>query len=97
LALFLLKDTPYRADYTVKLALAAGLPGAEAVFLQDGVYGATGGPAAFREAVRRAEQAGVKFYVLGPDLNARGVEGGRFEVIDYRGLLELVYRHGKTL
>ncbi len=97
MALFLLKETPYRYDYATKLALAASLPGSEAVYLQDGVYGAAGGPITFREAVARAAASGVKFYALGPDLEARNVPAGETTVVDYAGFLDLAYKHGKTL
>jgi len=44
---------------------------------------------------------GVKFYVLGPDLKARGLSTDRvtdgIEIVDYAGFVDLAAEHGKVV
>jgi tRNA 2-thiouridine synthesizing protein B len=74
------------------------LEGSAVLLIEDGVYAATKGTAC--EAKVNAAQ-GVKFYVLGPDMRARGINEGRlidgFEVVDYAGFVDLAAEHGKVV
>ncbi len=75
--------------------LRHALEGAAVLLFEDGVYGALQGTTA---APQVAEAMGkVKFYVLGPDLRARGLQEDRLiggvEVVDYDGFVDLVTSH----
>ena len=71
--------------------------GASILLIEDGVYGATRGTIA-EPMVTGA--AGRKFYVLEPDLRARGVAADRLiegiEPVDYAGFVDLVEAHDKV-
>ncbi|MCB2100445.1 MAG: sulfurtransferase complex subunit TusB [Rhodobacterales bacterium] len=70
--------------------------GSAIVFLEDGVYAVTKGTAAAAKIQAAAE--GSAIYVLGPDLDARGVDRERVmdgvTEIDYGGFVDLVVEHG---
>jgi len=71
--------------------------GAAVLLIEDGVYAASPGT---RAAALIASRTGsLKFYALGPDLQARGlaervVEG--IEVVDYDGFVDLVAGHASV-
>lgn len=68
-------------------------PGSSVLLIEDGVYAATTGHAA---ADKIKNDAGVTFYVLGPDLKARGLENklaDGIKVVDYEGFVDLVAEH----
>ncbi len=74
-------------------------PGDAVLMIQDGVCAALGGAAlAPRIAARAAE---LDFYVLGPDIVARGLADqaliGGVERVDYQGFVELAAGCGLTL
>jgi len=83
--LFLLKDSPFAHDYRTTLRLAALMEGAEAVFLQDGVYAVAAETrqqvlpsevpllSSFRRLLSEAQARGVRFYALREDMEARGL------------------------
>ena len=67
--------------------------GATILFIEDGVFAATTG---HRIAEKIAGASGVSFAVLGPDLQARGLEGklaDGIKVVDYEGFVNLVAEH----
>ena len=68
--------------------------GASVLLIEDGVYGAMQGGAA-AEAISGA--SGIKFYVLGEDLKARGMSDAKVidgvSVVDYGGFVDLVADH----
>jgi tRNA 2-thiouridine synthesizing protein B len=73
-------------------------PGDAVLMIEDGVCAALGGTAlASRMAARAAE---LEFYVLGPDIVARGLADqaliGGVEQVDYQGFVELVAKCGLT-
>ncbi|MGD9785022.1 MAG: sulfurtransferase complex subunit TusB [Hyphomicrobiaceae bacterium] len=73
--------------------------GGDAVLMfEDGVYGALKGTRIAGEIAKKSGE--LKFYVLGPDLNARGLGNGRvadgITVVDYSGFVDLVTSHGRT-
>ena len=67
------------------------------LMIEDGVYGAMKGTA-FSEKVAAAN--GVALYVLGPDMQARGISEDRLldgvKVVDYAGFVDLVTEHDKV-
>ncbi len=75
------------------LRLAAS--GASVLLIEDGVIAALAGTRAGETIAGRAGD--LKFYVLGPDIDARGL-GDRpladgVEVVDYGGFVDLVVAH----
>ncbi len=68
------------------------------LMFEDGVYGAASGNA-LSDAVAGFD-AGVKLYVLGSDLAARGIDAGKLAdsitAIDYGGFVDLVASHDRT-
>ncbi|HID82700.1 MAG TPA: sulfurtransferase complex subunit TusB [Chromatiales bacterium] len=67
------------------------------LMIEDGVYGAMKGTA-FSEKV--AATNGVALYILGPDMQARGISEDRLidgvKVVDYAGFVDLVTEHDKV-
>ena len=72
--------------------------GSAVLLYEDGVYAAMKGTAN-EEKIKSAQ--GVKFYVLGPDVKARGIDAGRLteglEVVDYAGFVDLAAEHEKVV
>ena len=67
--------------------------GSTVLLLEDGVYAATTGNSA-AEKIKNAN--GITFCVLGPDAQARGIEGklaDGIKVVDYDGFVDLVAEH----
>jgi tRNA 2-thiouridine synthesizing protein B len=73
------------------------LEGSAVLFYEDAVYAVMAGSAA-EDQVKPA--SGVKLYVMGPDLKARGVATDRLiagvEVVDYAGFVDLAAEHDKV-
>lgn len=96
--LHLVNASPFESTALVRCLARAGE--GDAVLLQEnGVYGALTGcrfSAEVAEAVPRLE-----IYVLGPDLDARGVDRLRLleaaRPVDYHGFVELAARHSLSL
>jgi tRNA 2-thiouridine synthesizing protein B len=83
---------------SLETCLRIAVEGSSVLLIEDGVYAAMKGTrlnGALSDAGNR-----LQFYVLGPDLQARGlseadlIEG--FEVVDYDGFVDLVARHDAT-
>ncbi len=74
------------------------LEGSAVLLYEDGVYAATKGTVV-EEKLKSAQ--GVKFYVLGADLKARGLGDERVidgvEVVDYAGFVDLAAEHSKVV
>ena len=70
--------------------------GSAVLLFEDGVYAALTDTAATGKV--EAASKDLSFYVLGPDLAARGIETERvmegIEVVDYGGFGDLVAEHG---
>jgi tRNA 2-thiouridine synthesizing protein B len=67
--------------------------GSTILFIEDGVYAATTGKSA-ADKIKNA--SGISFCVLGPDLQARGLENklaDGIKVVDYDGFVDLVAEH----
>ncbi len=76
--------------------LRHALPGSAVLLIEDGVYAALQ-DTPFADMVRKAMEE-VRFYVLGPDLEARGMEPSKvidgIEVVDYGGFVDLTVEYG---
>jgi tRNA 2-thiouridine synthesizing protein B len=74
------------------------LEGSAVLLYEDGIYAASKGTAV--EAKLKSVQ-GVKFYVLGPDLRARGLGEERVidgvEIVDYEAFVDLAAEHSKVV
>ena len=69
--------------------------GDSVLLIEDGVYAAIAGTAPSDQI--KAQNGKVSFYVLGPDIAARGLNNGSLaegiEVVDYGGFVDLVSEH----
>ena len=67
------------------------------LLIEDAVYGALENTS-ISDKIKKAQQA-TKFYVLGPDLKARGLDKSslisNIEVIDYKGFVNLTIENEK--
>jgi tRNA 2-thiouridine synthesizing protein B len=74
------------------------IEGSSVLFIEDGVYGAMDGTSLNGKVSDASNR--LHFYVLGPDLKARGLSEGEvmdcIEVIDYEGFVDLVVKHDAT-
>lgn len=79
-------------------AIKHATKGNSILMIEDGVYGAMQGTQK-SEVVSNAMN-GISFYVLGPDLKARGIDEGRVidgvKIVDYSGFVTLVADHDAT-
>ena len=83
---------------SLESALRLAKPGSALLLLEDAVYAAVTGTVLeekMREAARR-----LRVHVLGPDLQARGLEEGALiegiGVVDYGGFVDLVVENDKV-
>jgi tRNA 2-thiouridine synthesizing protein B len=70
--------------------------GSSILLIEDGVYAATTGHSA---ADKIKNTSGISFYVLGPDLQARGLENklaDGIKAVDYDGFVDLVAEHSSV-
>jgi tRNA 2-thiouridine synthesizing protein B len=74
------------------------LEGSAVLLYEDGVYAALKGTA---NEGKVKSAGGVKFYALGPDLNARGLTQDRvsdgIEIVDYAKFVDLTVEHDKVV
>jgi tRNA 2-thiouridine synthesizing protein B len=81
-------------DSCMRLATA----GAAVLFIEDGVIGALKNTANSHKV--SDAMSNLKFYVLGPDLKARGMSEDRLidgvSVVDYDGFVDLVTGHDRV-
>ncbi len=95
--LHLINKSPFERN-TFDSCLRMAKAGDSVLLLEDGVYAALA-DAAHAETVSGRMQE-VSFYVLGPDVDARGlndkpvVEG--IDVVDYEGFVDLVVKNDVT-
>lgn len=78
--------------------LRLAIRGSAILLIGEGVYHALADLPGAASVVRRMED--FSFFVLGPDLTARGLEDSvlieGLEVVDYEGFVDLVATHGST-
>lgn len=79
-------------------AIAHATKGNAVLMIEDGVYGAMQGT--HKSAMVSDALNEVSFYVMGPDLKARGIDEDRIidgvKVVDYSGFVALVAEHDAT-
>ncbi len=85
--------SPFESN-SFDICLGYAKEGSTVLLIEDGVYAATTGTSA-ADKIQNVMQgaSGVTFAVLGPDLQARGLEGKLAEgikVVDYEGFVNLV-------
>lgn len=72
--------------------------GGSVLLIEDGVYGAMKGTVK-SDTISNAMND-LSFYVLGPDMKARGIDEGKLidgiKVVDYNGFVDLVAEHDVT-
>jgi tRNA 2-thiouridine synthesizing protein B len=83
---------------TLSACLGHALPGSAILLIEDGVYGALEGTA--QADTLRAALAEHAFFVLGPDLLARGMTAEQvmegISVVDYSGFVDLTTQYDKV-
>ena len=86
--------SPYEKD-SLAACLRLDKAGSTIMMIEDGVYGAMDGSEA--AGAVRAAMSGIKVYVLGPDLAARGCATDKMidglESVDYAGFVELATQY----
>jgi tRNA 2-thiouridine synthesizing protein B len=72
--------------------------GSSVLFIEDGIYGAMKGTA--KSGVVESSKGDLSFYVLGPDLKARGIGEDKLidgvKVVDYNGFVKLAVDNDKV-
>jgi tRNA 2-thiouridine synthesizing protein B len=84
--------SPFGYD-TFDTCLGLAKDGSTILLIEDGVFAATTGTSA-ADKIKNA--SGISFAVLGPDLQARGLESklaDGIKVVDYEGFVNLVAEH----
>ncbi len=80
---------------TLKSCLRIAKPGSAVLLIEDAVYAALSDAECASDISNRMDD--FKFYVLGPDVSARGLENkpliDGLEVVDYGGFVDLVTEH----
>ena len=83
---------------SLKSCIRLAAEGSSILLLEDGVYGAVKGTE--NSAMVSDAMGKVKVYVMGPDLDARGVNKDKLidgiNVVDYGGFVDLVAEHSAT-
>ena len=80
---------------TLDSCIAMAKSGSSILLIEDGIFGALKGTSATDRI--SAAMSGVTFYVLGPDLAARGMTEDQLidgiKVVDYEGFVDLTTEH----
>ncbi len=83
---------------TLSSCLRLARTGSAVLLIEDGVYAAAAGTTVAEQI--SARMAELSFYVLGPDVAARGLGGAPLiegiQVVDYEGFVDLVAEHDAT-
>ena len=92
-----INKSPFEKD-SLTTCLRYAQDGASILFIEDAVYACTKGTEF--EKIIQEHQDKMKFYVLGPDLEARGLDNSNLtnsiEIVDYKGFVKLVADNEKT-
>lgn len=95
--LHLINKSPFERN-ALDSCLRVAKSGASILLIEDGVYAALGKSAHADKIVSRMED--FSFYVLGPDVAARGLSDtlliDGINVVDYEGFVDLVAEHDVT-
>ncbi len=83
---------------SLETCLRIAVEGSSVLLIEDGVYGAMNGTSMNGKLSDAGNR--LQFYVLGPDLRARGLSEEDvmdcIEVVDYDGFVDLVVEHDAT-
>lgn len=83
---------------TLESCVSKTTKGGSVLLIEDGVYSAVKGGA--KAGVIENAMGGVSFYVLGPDIKARGLDESKLidgiKVVDYSGFVELTVNNDKV-
>ena len=92
-----INKSPFEKD-SLSTCLRYADKGASVLFIEDAVYACTKGTQ-FEKAIHD-NHGNIKFYVLGPDLEARGLDNSNLttniERVEYTGFVKLVADNEKT-
>ncbi len=92
-----INKSPFEKD-SLKTCLRYAEKGSSILFIEDAVYACTKGTNFEKQIAEH--QGNISFYVLGPDLEARGLDNSNLtnniEIIDYKGFVKLVADNEKT-
>jgi len=87
----------YERD-TLESCVRLAAKGGSVLLIEDGVYSAMSG--GIKSSVIENAKGNLSFYVLGPDIKARGLDEGRLidgiKVVDYKGFVELTVNNDKV-
>jgi len=79
-------------------AVNHAMKGSAILMIEDGVYGAMNGTS--KSSIVSDAMGDISFYVMGPDLKARGIDEARLipgiKVVDYSGFVALAAEHKAT-
>jgi len=95
--LHIVNKSPFERN-TLASAITHAVTGNALLMIEDGVYGAMKGT---HTSDRVIEAMGdISFYVMGPDLKARGIDEARIikgiKIVDYSGFVALVAEYDVT-
>ena len=83
---------------TLESCVSKTSKGGSVILIEDGVYSAVKGGA--KAGIIENAIGDVSFYVLGPDIKARGLDEGKLidgiKVVDYSGFVELTVNNDKV-
>ena len=89
--------SPFERD-TLTSCVRLATKGSSVLMIEDGVYGATKGTSA--SSMVEGAMKDVNFYVLGPDLKARGIDESRIidgiKVVGYSDFVNLTVENDKV-
>ncbi|NIM73375.1 MAG: sulfurtransferase complex subunit TusB [Gammaproteobacteria bacterium] len=92
-----INKSPFEKN-SLDTCLRIATEGSSVLFIEDGVYGAMDGTSLNGKVSDASNR--LRFYVLGPDLEARGLSGKKvmdcIEIVDYDGFVDLVVGHDAT-
>ena len=92
--LHLINKSPFERN-TLDSCLRLAKAGSSVLLLEDGVYAALSKAATAEAVSKRMDD--LNFYVLGPDVSARGLDDtpliDGITVVDYGGFVDLVVEH----
>ena len=92
-----INKSPFEKN-SLDTCLRIATEGSSVLLIEDGVYGAMDGTSLNGKVVDASNR--LQFYVLGPDLQARGLSEENvmdcIEVVDYDGFVDLVTEHDAT-
>jgi tRNA 2-thiouridine synthesizing protein B len=95
--LHLINKSPFERN-ALDSCLRMARPGSSILLIEDGVYAALAKAAHAEKITKRMDD--FSFYVLGPDVAARGLSDAALiegiDVVDYEGFVDMVAEHDVT-